>query len=77
MYDHLGHRGRLGEIQIADQLFTVTRDEVSGAVIREFAQHLITNGRNAVGLFGRGDQLADPALLIVGEGCAPVDRVSH
>ena len=78
MHDDLGHRGgfvgRGGEIEIADDGIAVERQQMPGAVVRKLTQHLIADGGDAVGFPRRGDQLLDPALVLVGEGGAPGDR---
>jgi hypothetical protein len=74
MHHQLGHRRLVGEVQIADNVITVDGEQVPGAVVRQFAEHLVTDGRDAISLFRRRDQLADPALLIPGQAHAPADR---
>jgi hypothetical protein len=74
MHHQLSHGGRLGEVQITGYVVAVDGQQVFGAIVSELSQHLIADWRDGVGLFGRGDQVADPALLVAGQGNAPADR---
>ena len=69
--DHeLGHRRclrlRRGEVQVADDVVALDGKKVSGAVVRQFTQNLVAHGRHPVDRLRGGEQIADPALIVVG-----------
>ena len=78
MHHELGHRRCLrlgrGEVQVTDDVIAVDGDEVPRPVVRQFTQNLVAHGRHTVDRLRRGDQLADPALIVVGQTDTPADR---
>jgi hypothetical protein len=72
MHHQLGHGGRVTrQVQVPEDVIPVSGEQVFGAVVRQFAQNLIADGRDAVNCGRGGDELADRALVLIGQTGAP------
>lgn len=80
VHDEFGH-GRLtlagrAEIEITDDCAGVVRGDpqVLGAVMSEFAQYLLADGRHPIEFRCSTDKFAHAPLFVVGQRPAPVGR---